>query len=127
MTKFLIAQEIYIMAKKKKRRDGIVYSTNPDNDYSYDESEDQDDLEPQYQNLRVLIDRKQRKGKEVTLITGFEGSEETLKDLGKYLKSKCGVGGSVKNGEIIIQGNQRDKIVQLLVDKGYSRTKKSGG
>ena len=114
--------------KNKKRRTGIVFSTDPDFEYQYEESSAGDDtLEPEQQKLRVLIDRKQRKGKEVTLVTGFIGSEDDLKDLGKYLKTKCGVGGSVKNGEIIIQGNQRDKIVQLLNDKGYSGTKKSGG
>lgn len=82
---------------------------------------------PADQKLRVYIDRKQRRGKEVTLVTGFEGSEDELKDLGKTLKSKCGVGGSVKDYEIIIQGNQRDKVVKLLLEMGYKDTKKSGG
>ena len=113
--------------KNKNRRTGIVFSTNPDFEYNYDNGDEQEALEPNQQNLRVLIDRKKRKGKEVTLVTGFVGPDEDLKDLGKFLKSKCGVGGSVKDGEIIIQGNQRDKIVQLLLDKGYSKTKKSGG
>ena len=109
--------------KNKNRRTGIVFSTNPDFEYNYDNGDEQEALEPNQQNLRVLIDRKKRKGKEVTLVTGFVGPDEDLKDLGKFLKSKCGVGGSVKDGEIIIQGNQRDKIVQLLLDKGYSKTK----
>lgn len=111
----------------KKNRRGVVYSTNPDFEYNQGNDEDIETLEPHLQMLRVMIDRKQRRGKEVTLITGFVGQEEDLKDLGKFLKSKCGVGGSAKNGEIIIQGNQRDKVVTLLMDKGYTKTKKSGG
>ncbi len=114
--------------KSKKNRTGIVYSTNPDHEYEYgDDNDNVETLAPSEQILRVLIDRKKRKGKEVTLVTGFEGSEDDLKDLGKILKSKCGVGGSVKDGEILIQGNNRDKILQLLLDMGYSKTKKSGG
>lgn len=104
-----------------------MYSTNPDFDYDFEAKDELETLPPQQQKLRVLIDRKQRKGKEVTLITGFAGTAEDLKDLGKFLKSKCGVGGSAKDGEIIVQGNQRDKVIQLLLDKGYSQTKKSGG
>jgi len=116
------------MAKKNKRKVGVVYSTNPDYDYTFnDDLEEVEDLEPSQQKLRVLIDRKKRRGKEVTLVTGFEGNNDTLKDLGKYLKTKCGVGGSVKEGEILIQGNFRDKVVDLLVEKGYTKTKKSGG
>ena len=117
------------MAKQKnwKRRDGVVFSTNPDFDYSYESGEEVDTLPPQQQRLRVSIDRKQRKGKEVTLITGFVGTDDDLKDLGKFLKSRCGVGGSAKDGEIIVQGNQRDKVVELLLEKGYTQTKKSGG
>ncbi|PPK88717.1 translation initiation factor 1 [Neolewinella xylanilytica] len=77
--------------------------------------------------LRVLIDRKQRRGKEATIVTGFEGPEEDLQALGKKLKVACGVGGSVKNGEIIIQGNQRDRVVEELLYLGYTDVKKSGG
>ena len=113
--------------KNKNNRRGIVYSTNPDFQYSYEEQEEQDTLPPQQQQLRVLLDRKKRGGKEVTLVTGFLGPEDDLKELGKFLKVKCGVGGSVKDGEIIIQGDQRDKIVDLLKGEGYSQTKKSGG
>lgn len=114
------------MAKKKKRID-IVYSTNPDFDYENEGMEEEKDtLPPQQQDLRVQIDRKQRKGKEVTLITGFVGAEDDLKDLGKVLKQKCGVGGSVKNGEIIIQGNVIQKALDYLHKNGY-KAKRSGG
>ena len=113
--------------KSRKKRDGIVFSTNPDFEYQYEQNEAEEALPPQQQRLRVSIDRKARKGKEVTLVTGFVGPEEDLKALGKMLKAKCGVGGSAKEGEIIIQGNQRDKVVQLLKDAGYSQTKASGG
>ncbi len=105
----------------------MVFSTDPDFEYQYGQEEEQEEFPPQQQQLRVLIDRKKRKGKEVTLVTGFVGPEDALKELGKFLKSKCGVGGSVKEGEILIQGNLRDKVVQLLKEKGYSQTKASGG
>jgi len=114
------------MGKKNKRRTGIVFSTNPDYEYESDSNE-QETIDPAQQRLRVMIDRKKRRGKEVTLVTGFEGNDDDLKDLGKFLKSKCGVGGSVKDGEIIIQGGQKDKVVKLLLEKGYSQTKGSGG
>ncbi len=112
------------MAKKKKIN--VVYSTNPDFSFDYDEDESEETLPPGEQNLYVSIDRKQRKGKEVTLVEGFVGDPDDLKDLGKLLKSKCGVGGSVKDGEILIQGNVRDKVYDLLVKEGYSVKKKGG-
>ena len=112
---------------KKNKRSGIVYSTNPDFSYNQDNQGDESDIAPEEQTLRIFLDKKQRAGKEVTLVAGFEGSDESLKDLGKFLKSKCGVGGSVKDGEIILQGNHRDKVLKLLIDKGYKNTKKSGG
>ncbi|MCB0633162.1 MAG: translation initiation factor [Saprospiraceae bacterium] len=112
---------------KKNKRIGTVYSTNPDFEFEYESEQEADLLPPQQQKLRVSIDRKQRKGKEVTLISGFVGPEDDLKELGKFLKSKCGVGGSAKDGEIIVQGNQRDKIVELLKAEGYTQTKASGG
>jgi len=109
---------------KKKRN--IVYSTNPNYDYD-DENEEIETLAPKEQKLKVLIDRKQRKGKSVTIVTGFEGNDEDMKDLAKTLKSMCGVGGSAKNGEILIQGGFKDKIYSILIDKGYQQTKKVGG
>lgn len=116
------------MAKKnKKNRVGIVYSTNPDYDYQFNEQEESEAAPASQQRLRVSLDRKKRKGKEVTLITGFMGPEQDLKDLGKALKSKCGVGGSVKDGEILLQGDHRNKVVDWLKDQGYSQTKRSGG
>ncbi len=112
--------------KSKKNRIGVVYSTNPD--YEYDQEDDNVETLPvQQQKLRVQIDRKQRRGKEVTLITGFVGQEEDLKDLGKTLKSKCGVGGSAKDGEIIVQGNNKQKVIDILLKAGYSQTKGVGG
>ena len=113
------------MAKKKKRVD-VVYSTNQNFGYSYDDDEAEETLPPSQQNLRVLIDRKQRKGKSVVLIEGFVGSNDDLKELGKMLKSKCGVGGSAKDGEIIIQGELRDKVMDLLKAEGYN-VKRVGG
>jgi translation initiation factor 1 len=114
------------MAKKKKERINVVYSTNPDFGYEYDEDEEVETLEPNKQLLYVSIDKKSRAGKEVTLIEGFVGNEDDLKELGKLLKSKCGVGGSAKDGEILIQGNFRDKIITILESEGY-KTKRKGG
>lgn len=106
-----------------KDRLNVVYSTNPDYNYEMDDDEEQVTLEPPQQNLRVQLDRKNRGGKVVTLITGFVGTENDLKDLGKLLKTKCGVGGSAKDGEMIIQGDFKQKIVELLKKEGYTKTK----
>ena len=114
------------MAKKKNNR-RIVYSTNPDFvPYDEDIENEIETLPPAQQKLIVSLDKKQRKGKKVTLIANFTGTEEDLKELGKTLKSKCGVGGSVKNGEILIQGDFRQKVKDLLEADGY-KCKLSGG
>lgn len=110
---------------KKNNKGGIIFSTNPD--YSYEEEESgAETLAPAQQNLKVWLDKKQRKGKVVTLITGFIGSADDLKELEKQLKNTCGSGGSSKDGEILIQGDQRDKILSHLTTKGY-KAKKAGG
>lgn len=117
------------MSKKNndwKKRDGIVFSTADSFEYQFGEEESQDTLPPVQQKLRVLLDKKSRAGKQVTLIEGFVGTEEDLKELGKLLKNKCGVGGSTKDGEILIQGDHRDKVVQVLTQAGYG-AKKVGG
>ena len=114
------------MAKQKKEKINVVYSTNPDFNFQFDEEEEVETLPNAQQQLYVSIDRKQRGGKEVTLVEGFVGKEDDLKELGKLLKSKCGVGGTVKDNEILIQGNFRDKVSELLTKEGY-RVKKKGG
>jgi len=114
------------MSSDWKDRLGIVFSTNPDFRYEKEEEPDTETLPPMHQNLRVMLDRKQRKGKSVTLITGFIGKDEDLQQLGKLLKTKCGVGGTAKNGEILIQGDFVQKILDILIQNGY-KAKRSGG
>lgn len=98
----------------KKGRINIVYSTNPGFNYEYEQETTAVTLPPEKQNLRVVLDSKQRAGKTVTLVQGFAGTEEDLKELAKLLKNKCGVGGSVKDGQIIIQGAFREKVLSIL-------------
>lgn len=112
------------MSKKKNTPgNGIVYSTDPNFSFEPEQEEEAVTLAPAEQILRVTLDKKQRAGKVVTLITGFAGKEEDLEKLGKELKTKCGTGGSVKDGEILIQGDYKDKVVKWLLDWGYKRTK----
>ena len=106
-----------------KDRLNVVYSTNPDFNYDMDDDQEQVTLDKNKQNLRVSLDRKNRGGKVVTLITGFVGTEYDQKELGKMLKSKCGVGGSAKDGEIIVQGDFKQKVIDLLIKEGYTKTK----
>lgn len=109
-----------------KARLGTVYSTDPDFDYEVEQEGEQKTLSPSQQNLRVWIDRRQRAGKQVTLVKGFVGSDDDLKTLASLLKSRCGVGGSAKDGEVIIQGDFRDRVVEILTAEGYN-AKKAGG
>ncbi len=114
------------MSNNWKKREGVVYSTNKDFEYDLDESEEIETLAPNKQNLKVCIDRKQRKGKSVCIISNFIGTDEDLNDLAKKLKTKCGVGGSAKNNEIIIQGDMIDKIIDFLKQSDYN-VKRVGG
>ncbi|WP_300697989.1 translation initiation factor [uncultured Bacteroides sp.] len=109
-----------------KERLNVVYSTNPDYHYETENEEEESTLMLSQQKLRVQLDRKNRGGKVVTLVTGFIGTEDDLKELGKLLKSKCGVGGSAKDGEIIVQGDFKQKVVDLLKKEGYTQTKPVG-
>jgi translation initiation factor 1 len=115
------------MSKKRKNDDagGFIYSTDPRFNFNEPEPEEQI-IPPKQQDLRVMLDKKNRSGKAVTLITGFLGKDEDLISLGKFLKAKCGTGGTVKDGEILIQGDFRQKIMQMLISEGY-KVKQSGG
>ncbi len=114
------------MSNDWKARLGMVYSTNPDFEYQTAEEPEPETLAPAAQDLRVWLDRKQRAGKVATLVRGFVGRTEDLEELARMLKNRCGVGGSAKEGEIIIQGDHRDRVVELLIRAGY-RCKKAGG
>lgn len=113
------------MSKKKINSfGGLVYSTDPNFKLPEETPEEQDTLLPAQQKLKIVLDKKQRAGKAVTLVTGFEGRETDMEDLGKKIKSFCGTGGSVKDGEIIIQGDNRDKVLQWLQKNGYTAAKR---
>ena len=114
------------MASDWKERLGVVYSTNPDFRFEKGEEETSETLPPGKQDLRVRLDKKQREGKSVTLITGYVGKEEDLQELAKWLKTKLGVGGSAKEGEILIQGDFVQRVLDLLAQGGY-KAKKLGG
>ena len=114
------------MKKNKKNRINVVYSTNPDFQFEEEFDAVEETLPAEQQALYVSLDKKNRGGKSVTIVEGFTGLEEDLKDLGKELKSKCGVGGSAKDGVILIQGNFVEKIHTMLISKGYKAKKKGG-
>ncbi|MBQ2366891.1 MAG: translation initiation factor [Bacteroidaceae bacterium] len=106
-----------------KERLNVVYSTNPDFSYDTGEQEEPETLPKNTQKLRVRIEKNHRGGKTVTIVSGFTGSEADLKELGKLLKTKCGVGGSAKEGELLIQGEFKEKVVEILKKEGYTQTK----
>ena len=107
----------------RKKRVGVVFSTNPDYEYSDDSQEETNTLPKNQQKLRLNMERAGRGGKTVTLVKGFVGSDKDINALCKLLKQKCGVGGSVKDGEIIIQGDHRQRLVEVLKKEGYTQTK----
>lgn len=120
----LLCQKLKMSKKYKSDSNGFVFSTDPNFKFQPEETGDIETLAPAQQVLRVLLDKKQRAGKAVTLVTGFIGKEDDLEQLGKQLKNFCGTGGSVKDGEAIIQGDQRDKVLQWLLKNGYAKAKK---
>ena len=109
-----------------KSREGVVYSTDPAFSYEHTSQNEEATVPPAQQQLKVFLDRKERAGKMVTIISGFVGTAVDLSELAKLLKTRCGVGGSTKAGEILIQGDVREKVVQVLATAGY-KSKKSGG
>lgn len=115
------------MSKKNKPNNkGFVFSTDPNFRFDDEEREERETLPPAQQNLRVKLETKHRAGKTVTLVDGFVGTDEDAEKLGKQLKNQCGSGGSVKDREIIVQGDHREKVLQFLLNNGYSKTKKAG-
>ena len=115
------------MSKKKgSDKHGFVYSTDPDFQFQHEEENTKETLPPPQQKLKVRLDTKKRAGKAVTLVEGFTGTDEDLQNLGKKLKNFCGTGGSAKDGEIIVQGDQRDKVLQWLQKAGYKQSRLIG-
>lgn len=106
-----------------KERLNVVYSTNPDFSYESEEEEEQSTLPKEKQSLRIELDKRNRKGKSVTLITNFIGTDDDLQDLAKFLKTRCGVGGSARDGEILLQGDFRQKVLDLLQKEGYAKSR----
>ena len=106
-----------------KGRLNVLYSTNPDFQYEYDETPETETLAPGQQKLRVQIEKKGRGGKTVTIVRGFVGKDDDLKSLARLLKNRCGVGGSTKDGEILIQGELKEKVLGILRESGYTNSK----
>ncbi|SHE42374.1 translation initiation factor [Dysgonomonas macrotermitis] len=106
-----------------KDRLNVVYSTNPDFSYESEDAEETETLPKEKQLLRIELDKRNRKGKSVTLITNFSGSDDDLQDLAKLLKTRCGVGGSARDGEILLQGDFRQKVLELLQKEGYAKSR----
>ena len=119
---FLPGKRMLMNKNNRKERLGIIYSTNPDYSYHYQDETEEATLPKEKQKIRISLDKRNRGGKIVTLITGFIGTNDDLVALGKLLKVKCGVGGTAKDGEIIIQGDFRQKIMEILTKEGYSKT-----
>ncbi len=123
-THYYLNTTIKMSKKNKPDSQGFVYSTDPAFQYQHNNDKPIETLLPAQQKLRIKLDTKQRAGKAVTLITGFFGKNENLEDLGKELRNHCGTGGSAKDAQIIVQGDQRDKVLQWLLKNGYVQTKK---
>ena len=122
----LLCQNLSMSKKFKSDSNGFIFSTDPNFQFQPEQEEEPETLTSNQQMLRILLDKKQRAGKSVTLITGFIGKTDDLEKLGKQLKNFCGTGGSVKDGEVIIQGDQREKVLQWLLKNGYAKSKKIG-
>lgn len=118
-----LQKQVYYFMSDWKDRLNVVYSTNPDFKYEKEDVSEADTIDKAKQLLRISLDKRNRKGKAVTLITGFIGAADDLESLGKMLKVKCGVGGSAKDGEIIVQGDFRTKILELLQKEGYVKAR----
>lgn len=106
-----------------KKKLNVVYSTNPDFEYEQEETHQEETLAKEKQSLRILLDTKRRRGKAVTIVTGFVGHDNDLSELGKLLRVRCGVGGSVKDGEIIVQGDMRNRVLEILQKEGYKKVR----